>query len=246
MSMMARFVQITPDLLNELIEKHGPVADLFMEEKPSSRQMPRLDEKRMEALRRAPEVLAASIAGIPQNIREALEGSLSRLGVEMKDLQAGKGGDRLLEVLSRGRDILNSAQPPAGSTPKGRGADFSLDKAWHGVHYLLSGQTEPGPGALAQAVLGGTEFGEDDFGYGPARFLSVSQVAEIARELNRANLEAEMKTRFDPGQMNGMDIYPGGWDTAGAMDWLIEEFRRLKDFYLGASARQYAVVACLV
>src|ERR1700758_5351179 len=126
MSMIARFVQVTPALLNELIEDEAPVADLFMEEAPSLRQMPQLDAKRMEALRRAPQVLAASIAGMPPNIREALEGSLNRLGVKLDEIQAGKGADKLLEVLARGRNMLGAAQAPARSAIKGKGADISL------------------------------------------------------------------------------------------------------------------------
>ena len=45
-----------------------------------------------------------------------------------------------------------------------------VDKAWHGIHYLLTGQSQGGPEPLALAVLGGEEFGPE-VGYGSARFL---------------------------------------------------------------------------
>jgi hypothetical protein len=137
------------------------------------------------------------------------------------------------------------AEPPDGSRSEDQHPGLSLDKAWHGVHYLLCGEAEPGPTPAAQAVLGGTEFG-DDLGYGPARYFPVEQAAAIARELSRAGLEAEMKARFDPAELSRLGIYPGGgWDKKAAQ-WLLEEFRRLRDFYVAAAARGSALVACIV
>ena len=104
----------------------------------------------------------------------------------------------LTQLVVRAREFLGASQAPAGPASRGKGADISLDKAWHGVHYLLCGEAEPGSSVLSQAVLGGTEIGEDEMGYGPARLLTVQQVADTARELSRAGLETEMKARFDP------------------------------------------------
>jgi hypothetical protein len=50
--------------------------------------------------------------------------------------------------------------------------------------------------------------------------------------------------RFDPVKMTTLGIYPGGW-KAGDVDWLMEEFRRLRQFYADASAGNLAVVANL-
>ncbi len=47
---------------------------------------------------------------------------------------------------------------------------IDLDKAWHGVHYLLTGQADGGELPHSLAVTGGEEFGPE-VGYGPARFL---------------------------------------------------------------------------
>ena len=57
-----------------------------------------------------------------------------------------------------------------------------IEKAWHGVHYLLCGRAVPGTGLASQAVMGGTDVG-DDLGYGPARYFTPDQVAAMAREL---------------------------------------------------------------
>jgi hypothetical protein len=245
--MLGKFVQITPDLLAQLMEEPDRVSALFMEQlMPAPRPLPIPDAIRQAALRRAPQVLAASAAAMDPTIRAALDESLKRLGTSVEELQSGKRGDLMAQLMARARDIVGAAQAPAGPALKGKGAEISLDKAWHGVHYLLCGEAEPGSSVLSQAVLGGTEIGDDEMGYGPARVFTVRQAAETARELSRAGLEDEMKARFDPDRMGSAGIYPEGWHTAGALDWLLEEFHRLRDFYADASARQFAIVACLV
>jgi hypothetical protein len=121
---------------------------------------------------------------------------------------------------------------------------LSLEKAWHGVHYLLCGEVESGQSLLSQAVAGGTELGED-LGYGPARYFSVDQVADIARELSRSDLEVEVIARFDPERMSELGIYPGGWHH-NPVDWPLEEFRRLRDFYADAAAQGLAIMTWIV
>ena len=73
----------------------------------------------------------------------------------------------------------------------------------------------------------------------------MDETAASARALSRADLEAEMKARFDPALMSSMDIYPGGWDFNG-VGWPLAEFRRLRDFYVAAAAQGRAVVTCIV
>jgi hypothetical protein len=137
-------------------------------------------------------------------------------------------------------------QPPASggsSQAVGKGAGLSIDKAWHGVHYLLCGKVEPGSDLASQAVMGGTEVGED-LGYGPARYFDGAKVAAIALELSRPNLEAEMTARWDPAQMATLGIYPGQF-LAEDKQWLMDAFQKLRQFYVDASAAKLAVVACL-
>ncbi len=128
-----------------------------------------------------------------------------------------------------------------------RRAVLSLDKAWHGVHYILCGQSEPGASLLSGPVLGGTILGDDDegfSGYGPPRFFTAAQVAELAAALNRPEIESEAASRFDAERMSGLEIYPG-WRPSDS-EWLMDEFRRLRDFYADAAAKGNAIVTCLV
>jgi len=112
------------------------------------------------------------------------------------------------------------------------------------VHYLLCGKAEPGTDLASQAIMGGTEVGED-LGYGPARYFEADKVADIARELSRPNLEAEMTARFDPAQMANLGIYPGQFDATDDRQWLMDAFRQLRQFYVDASAANLCVVTCL-
>ncbi|MFI5351521.1 MAG: DUF1877 family protein [Candidatus Binatales bacterium] len=201
--MIARFVQIAPDLLTRLIIDPSLAPGLFQ-------------------------------------IDEAANG--------------GPAGEIGLDAEHVAQDSAISPQPnrpPLGSHPacsiqQGMGAALSLEKAWHGVHYLLCGEPDAGRTILSQAILGGTEFG-DDLGYGRARYFAQAKVSLTAREMAQAELELEieMKARFDPVQMARAGIYPRLWTPTDAA-WLIEEFRRLKNFYVEAGAGQFALVTCIV
>lgn len=88
---------------------------------------------------------------------------------------------------------------------------FELDKAWHGIHFLLTNSAWKGAEPLCYLVCGGEEIGDIDVGYGPARALTSKQTAAFASELNKID-EAEFRRRFNPRQMMANDIYPSIWD----------------------------------
>ncbi|WP_426341670.1 YfbM family protein [Pseudoduganella sp. S-14] len=123
---------------------------------------------------------------------------------------------------------------------------IDLDKAWHGIHYLLTGEAEGGPEPLSLAVIGGEEFGPD-IGYGPSRFLVSAQVQAIAEALKPLGRE-ELAARFDPQDMERKDIYPDViWTRDGdeALDYVLENYDVLRDHYLKAAARGDAMVQLL-
>jgi hypothetical protein len=100
-------------------------------------------------------------------------------------------------------------------------ASISLEKAWHGLHFLLTGEPWGGDGPRAFLLCGGTEQGEDS-GYGPARQFDAEEVQEIAREL--AGLTAdELWSGFDPEAMAEADLYGADWEGEAEED-LREEF----------------------
>jgi hypothetical protein len=251
MSMMGRFVQVSPARLKQIIDDPSDVEELFASDQ-TTQAMPKLMGALAGRLQgRAPQLLAASMANMPPELRDRLAQSLKNMGIDPDALARGEGGDDLAKLMEvRGHALAEklgiSNQPPAsgGSAPaSGKSASLSIDKAWHGVHYLLCGKVEPGSDLASQAVMGGTEVG-DDLGYGPARYFEADEVANIARELSRPNLEAEMAARWNPAQMATLGIYPGQF-LADDQKWLMDAFRKLRQFYVDASAAKLAIVTCL-
>jgi len=123
------------------------------------------------------------------------------------------------------------------------GADLlGIDKAWHGLHYLLTGSVWEGDEPLRSVVLGGEEVGED-VGCGPARFLDVDHVKEICAVLAEVDIES-LTQRYDAQAMNDAEIYPPNWGDEDC-DWLIEAFEKVLNFYSEAASRGQCVVLFL-
>jgi hypothetical protein len=107
-----QIVQITPDLLTQLMEEPERASDLFKEQlMPAPGRIPIPNAIPQEALRRAPQVLAASVAGMDPKIRAALEDRLKRLGTSLEDLQSGKGTDVLTQLMARAREFWLHRRP---------------------------------------------------------------------------------------------------------------------------------------
>src|SRR5262249_47562522 len=166
MSMMARFVAIAPDQLEAIKDSPELVEGLLTQ----TAGLPLVNPLDLvERLRRhAPQLLADTFARLPPEARQQLR---QLLGLGEDGLPQSGAANPVLSKLPQ-----RAARPcPAPGTPS---QSVSIDKAWHGLHYLLCGAPEPAPGPLGQAVFGGTEIGEDQ-GYGPARYFTVPPVPEI-------------------------------------------------------------------
>jgi hypothetical protein len=251
MSMMGRFVQVSQDRLRQIIDDPSGVEALFVSE-PVARAVPKLMAGLQATLQsRTGEMLAASIAAMDPVKREMVLKGYAAAGVDVDALARGEiSGETLAKLMmERARALAAAAgltQPPAsggGAQASGKGASISIEKAWHGVHYLLCGKAEPGSDLISQAVMGGTDIGED-LGYGPARYFEAAEVAAIAHELTQPNLEAQMTARWDPDQMTALGIYPAVF-TSDDEQWLMDAFRELRKFYVDAAAGNLAVVTCL-
>jgi hypothetical protein len=123
-------------------------------------------------------------------------------------------------------------------------ARLSLDTAWHGVHYLLSGTANHSDTPPGRAVLGGIEIGDDD-GHGPARYFTAAQVAAVAAALAESLTSGDAARRFDPRAMTMVEIYPGAWDD-DARDRLLESLTSLSGFFSAAAARGSAIITAIV
>jgi hypothetical protein len=148
----------------------------------------------------------------------------------------------LSRLLGRGKPKEN---PPDLEMSAAEGFAEDLDKAWHGIHYLLTGTAWEGEHPRGFLVNGGRGVGSVDVGYGPARVLTAAQTREVldaVRELSDEDLEA----RFDPQDMLAKQIYPEIWAREPEEDdgvaYLIEHFRTLRSFLTQAVGEGLGVV----
>jgi hypothetical protein len=124
-------------------------------------------------------------------------------------------------------------------------ADLDLDKAWHGIHYLLTGSATEGTVPLCFLLVGGQPIGED-FGYGPPRCFSPAEVGAVAAALSSVSSDA-LRARYDPKVMQRLDVYPGIWVREGdeGFAFVHNYFEELKQFVAGAAENGEALVLFL-
>jgi hypothetical protein len=104
-----------------------------------------------------------------------------------------------------------------------------LNKAWHAIHFMLTGSRLGGEEPLNFLIAEGTPVGEVDVGYGPARVLNSGQVQKIAQALAALGPE-DVARRVDLTQLDEHVIYPGNWqhDGLGPED-VVSSYRQMRD-----------------
>lgn len=124
-------------------------------------------------------------------------------------------------------------------------ATTDLDKAWHGIHYLLTQTAWEGEEPLNLLISGGMLVGEIDIGYGPARAFTAAEVKAIRQALRPID-DAFLRARFHPEEMMRLGIYPEIWDRDPADDdafgYCAEYFGCLKAFIETASERNLGLI----
>ena len=231
MSMTAMFVQVEDAEIARFEADPDSVEALFANQTLPTTGLLNLTAAMHERLRTIdPQTMATTLSRLPDSLRQQIEASLGRTSAAMA---SGHGGDDILKLMQK--HLARRAEPPAGQRDV-----LSLEKAWHGVHYLLAGPAEPGPELRSQAVLGGVELGDDPegfSGYGPARYFRAVQVRELSEDLHRREVESVAAARFDPAKMAQLQIYPG-WRADGQdKRWLMDASEHLRDFYSSAAAQ---------
>ncbi len=122
---------------------------------------------------------------------------------------------------------------------------LNIDKSWDGIHFLLTGkmigdkfdQSNP----LEWVMAGWGEWGLE-VGYGASRFVAPKEVTQLSHILSELK-DDDLKKRFDPVKMNDIGIYPDGiWDEENILNWLMDNFHQVKDFYIDAAKKGNAVL----
>ena len=122
----------------------------------------------------------------------------------------------------------------------------SLEKAWHGLHYLLSGEPWESTGPLACIVAGGSEIPGSDGGYGPARSFTPDETKQINSALSTVT-DDQLWSRFDAAAMTSQGVYPGIWDEpeADLKDEYTMYFRDIKQLIADAASQSDGLVIML-
>jgi len=129
--------------------------------------------------------------------------------------------------------------------------ELDLAKAWHGLHFMLTGSDWEGPEPFAYLLDGGEAIGNEedhDLGYGPARGLSNAEVTRFSAALDGLS-EPDFKARYDSAAMDELEIYPLDWSKEEKPEeivgWLATSFKELKQFVHEAAAAKQALLIYL-
>jgi len=117
-----------------------------------------------------------------------------------------------------------------------------LNKAWHAIHFALTGSRLGGDEPLNFLVAEGTPVGEVDVGFGPARVLTSRQVRQIAAALAPIGPE-EVARRIDLRKFDQEVIYPGNWQRNGiGVDYVLTNYRDMRELIVRVAERGEGLV----
>jgi hypothetical protein len=144
---------------------------------------------------------------------------------------------------------------------------LELDKAWHGLHFLLTGKAEKHDSPLSKAVMGGKRLEEvelpenfdelsaeeqasileevesDEVLIGYNYYLTPEEVKEVANALSNIS-ESDLKARFKElsPSFEEARIYPGIAANDEDLRFLLQSFEPLVSFYKDAATKGNAVL----
>lgn len=121
-----------------------------------------------------------------------------------------------------------------------------LQKAWHGLHFLLTGEADPTELPLGFIVGGGVPVEGNDSEYGSTRWVTPENVRSI-NEILLPMSDDDLWAHFNPEVMNEKGVYPVIWDEEEAD--LREEytmyFQDIKKFVAEAAASGMGLVVMI-
>ncbi len=124
---------------------------------------------------------------------------------------------------------------------------LDIDKAWHGIHYILTGDAQESDSKFNNVIFGGESM-EQDIGYGPAQYLTVNEVKENSKLLQDFTTE-KFRNKFKEvkDEIVEKGIYPfyNDW-TDEDIEYLLEHYKALQLFYQKSAANNLAILHALV
>jgi DNA primase large subunit len=126
---------------------------------------------------------------------------------------------------------------------------LDLNKAWEGIHYLLTGESfmesTGKPTILGRAFFSFQILDKGKaLGFDSPHFLNAKQVKETSDELQNLT-EEEVRRRLNPKEMMEKEIFPEVWEDPEAIDYIVDTFEELREFYVVAAELDQAVLTLL-
>jgi len=142
------------------------------------------------------------------------------------------------------QDVERALSGPDVSGRASTANRISLEKSWHGLHYLLTGNVWEGDGPLAFLLAGGEQLGDDE--ESPVRWFPPEETRDIHQALSSVS-DDELWTRFDPAQMEEQQIYPGVWDEpeSDLKEEYLMYFHQLKELVAAAVQNGHGLVVSI-
>jgi len=186
-------------------------------------------------------ILGDSLPNVKQTSRELQEWKTKNALILLKVIESGA---RLENLRPEDRLVFEKAHLEFGSIAR-KGAlralellpkspkqepGLSLEKSWHGIHYLLTGKAKGGRPPLAWAVLGDREIPDARklMPFGPAHVLTPQQVNLVRQAVEPLTKERFLR-RFDLRAMKAAKVY--GVTSTEDKECLWSFFQKLRAFY---------------
>ena len=120
---------------------------------------------------------------------------------------------------------------------------IDIEKAWHGLHFLLTGTADEGEEPACYLLRGGEDLDDE----GVARALRPGQVRRFSQYLSTLDADG-LARRYDPERMTRLGIYPDAvWKRKvepddSPLEWLIQCFEEVRRFVDKAAAAGDCVI----
>ena len=239
MSMIAEFVQVSPDELTQLVDDPSSIGRLLHEPSSGSFGLLMSGAARERLERMAPEFLSNAMQGLDPRLQEEIA---QRIGVVREALASEEGGKAIVRLMES-RGLRDDAAPVSGrdTSPRRR---LSLEKAWHGVHFLLRAKAGARLRMPWGAPFSAAGRSETTRATGRLGTSGTAEVAAIAAALAGEGLRSSFVLATSPSGYRPRHL-PRRVDQVWT-GLVGRRIPRLRDFFHDAAASGSAIVTCLV
>ena len=154
--------------------------------------------------------------------------------------------DRALEdlgwALALVEDIRDAEEK--ANLPAGKARHLSTHKAWHAIAFLLEHASFPVDIVYGEARFSEDENEDNDWGYGPPRYLTPERVRTAAEALADTSFET-LVAGVIPATLAQADLYPQVWDESDSLEWVRSWYEPLVPYFAHAAERGEALLIWL-